>query len=310
VSEETFTLPAHAKVNLLLRVLGRRTDGYHEIHTIFQTVTLHDRLTFAPAEEGHFSLECDTPGVPADERNLVWRAARALRERYGVRSGAHIRLEKRIPAGGGLGGGSSDAAAALVGLSNLWGLETDAVELSKIGMRLGADVPFFLTGGTALGTGTGADITPLKDLPEQHLVVITPGVEVPTAEAYGALKAPALTKEGGVANLSVSRTEAGIYDSLCEVMSNDFEAVVSGLYPSIGRARDALMEAGARCAMLSGSGASVFGVFETKGDAGRAGLALEGRAGWRVFQCATLSRAGHARSLGRCAAVLRPGRGA
>jgi len=310
VSAETFTLPAHAKVNLLLRVLGRRTDGYHEIRTVFQTVTLHDLLTFGPAEAGRFSLECDQTGVPTDERNLVWRAAEALRERYGVRAGAQIKLEKRIPAGGGLGGGSSDAAAALVGLSHLWGLETDAAELSKIGAGLGADVPFFLTGGTALGTGTGTDITPLKDVPEHHLVLVTPGVEVSTAEAYGALKAPALTKEGGVANLSVSRTEAGIYDSLCGVMANDFEAVVCGLYPSIGRAREALLGAGASCAMLSGSGASVFGVFETRGDAGRAGRALGREAGWRVFRCATLSRAGHARSLGRCAAVLRPGRGA
>ena len=313
MSEETFTLPAHAKVNLFLRVLGRRPDGYHEIRTIFQTVTLHDRLTFAPAEGGRFSLEClegDVPGVPVDERNIVWRAAEALRERYGVRAGARIGLEKRIPAGGGLGGGSSDAAAALVGLSYLWGLETNAVELSEIGASLGADVPFFLRGGTALGTGTGTDITPLKDLPEQHLVVLTPDVEVSTPDAYRALKARALTKGEAVANLSVSHTEAGIYDSLCGVMANDFEAVVCGLYPSIGRAREALMGAGARCAMLSGSGASVFGVFETRGDAGRAVRALGRDTGWRVFQCATLSRAGHVRSLGRRAAVLRPGRGA
>ena len=222
MSDETFTLPAHAKINLLLRVLGRRADGYHEIRTLFQTVTLHDRLTFEPSPDDRIQLECDAPGVPSDERNLVRRAAEALRERYAVRGGARVLLEKTIPAGGGLGGGSSDAAAALVGLSHLWGLETDARELSEIGARLGADVPFFLTGGTALGTGTGTDVAPVKDLPEHHLVVVTPGVEVSTAEAYGALSAPALTKEGTLANLSVSRTEARIYDSLCGMMSNDF----------------------------------------------------------------------------------------
>jgi len=310
VSDETFTLPAHAKINLFLCVLGRRADGYHEIRTLFQTVTLHDRLTFGPSPDDRIQLECDAPGVPSDERNLVRRAAEALRERYGVRGGARVLLEKTIPAGGGLGGGSSDAAAALVGLSHLWGLETGARELSEIGARLGADVPFFLTGGTALGTGTGTDVTPVKDLAEHHLVVVTPGVEVSTAEAYGALSAPALTKEGSVANLSVSRTEARIYDSLCGMMSNDFERVVYGLHPAIERARDALLGAGARCAMLSGSGSSVFGVFDTRGEAERAGLALEGEAGWRVFACATLSRAGHLSGFGRCAAVLRHGRGA
>lgn len=310
VSDQTFTLPAHAKINLFLRVLGRRADGYHEIRTLFQTVTLHDSLTFGPSRDDGIRLECDAPGVPSDERNLVRRAADALRERYGVRSGAGIILKKVIPAGGGLGGGSSDAAAALVGLSHLWGLETDARELSEIGARLGADVPFFLTGGTALGTGTGTDVTPVKDLPEHHLVVVTPGVEVSTAEAYRSLSAPALTKERAVANLSVSRTEARIYDSLCGVMRNDFERVVYGLHPAIERARDALREAGARCAMLSGSGSSVFGVFDTRGEAERAGVELESEAGWRVFVCATLSRAGHFSGLGPCAAVLRHGRGA
>ena len=128
MSDETFTLPAHAKINLFLRVLGRRRDGYHEIRTLFQTVTLHDRLTFGPSAADEIQLVCDAPGVPSDESNLVWRAARALRERYGVKGGARIHLEKTIPAGGGLGGGSSDAAAALVCLSHLWRFATDAVQ--------------------------------------------------------------------------------------------------------------------------------------------------------------------------------------
>jgi 4-diphosphocytidyl-2-C-methyl-D-erythritol kinase len=220
-------------------------------------------------------------------------------------------LEKVIPAGGGLGGGSSDAAVTLAALAALWGVETDARELAEIGGRLGADVPFFLTGGTALGTGTGTDIRPLADAPKMHLCVVTPGVHVSTAEAYRALGAPALTKKVAAANLSVSRAEAEFSDSLCDVWSNDFEAVVVRLYPEIGRAREALKGAGALRVMLSGSGSSVFGVFESEAEAGRARGALGGVEGaWKVFACATLARDEYLAALGRGAASLRPGRGA
>ncbi|HEX3559787.1 MAG TPA: 4-(cytidine 5'-diphospho)-2-C-methyl-D-erythritol kinase [Pyrinomonadaceae bacterium] len=305
MSEEKITLPAFAKINLGLRVRGRRDDGYHEITTVFQTITLHDKLTFEAWPDERLELVCRDPDIPVDESNLVLRAALALRERYGVRRGARVSLEKRIPAGGGLGGGSSDAAVALVALARLWGIETDVRELSKIGARLGADVPFFLTGGTALGTGTGTDITPLQDAPEMHLVVVTPGVRVSTAEAYRRLGAPALTKDTAVVNLSVSRAEAEFYGSLRGVTANDFEAVVVRLEPEIGRARDALRGAGARRAMISGSGSSVFGVFESEREAGRACEALKAEGGWQVFACATLTRAEYLRELGTSATVLR-----
>ena len=311
MSEERLTLPAFAKINLGLRVRGRRPDGYHEIETVFQTVTLHDKLTFeASRDDERLELACSDTEIPTDEGNLIVRAALALRERYGVTRGARVTLEKRIPAGGGLGGGSSDAAVALVALACLWEIETSKAELAEIGARLGADVPFFLTGGTALGTGTGAEITPLEDAPEMHLVVVTPGVRVSTAEAYEALGAPALTKDEGVVNLSVSRAGAGFSGSLREVAANDFEAVVARLEPETGRAREALLGAGARRAMLSGSGSSVFGVFDSKGEAGRAREVLRAAGGWRVFACATLARAEYLRALGRCAAVLLPDRGA
>jgi 4-diphosphocytidyl-2-C-methyl-D-erythritol kinase len=310
VSAEKLTVPAFAKINLGLRVLGRRPDGYHEISTVFQTISLHDTLTFEAAPSGRFELICTDPEIPADETNLVMRAASALRERFGVASGARVWLEKVIPAGGGLGGGSSDAAVALAALATLWGVETDARELAEIGARLGADVPFFLTGGTALGTGTGTDILPLSDAPKMHLCVVTPGVRVSTAEAYGALGAPALTKEEVLVNLSVSRTEADFPDSLCDVTSNDFEAVVVRLHPEIGRAREALAGAGAGRVMLSGSGSSVFGVFESKGEAALAGAALGAETGWKLFACDTLTRAEYFAALGRVAAVLLPGGGA
>jgi 4-diphosphocytidyl-2-C-methyl-D-erythritol kinase len=311
VSAEKLTVPAFAKINLGLRVLGRRADGYHEIRTVFQTVTLHDTLTFEATPGGRLELACSDPGIPTDETNLVLRAASALRGRYGVAQGARVGLEKVIPAGGGLGGGSSDAAVTLAALASLWAVETGARELAEIGARLGADVPFFLTGGTAAGTGTGADIVPLADAPKMHLCVVTPGVGVSTAEAYKALGARALTKADTAANLSVSRTEADFPASLCDVWSNDFEAVVVRLYPEVGRAREALRGAGAQRVMLSGSGSSVFGVFEDEAEAGRASSALRGAGGgWKVFACATLSRAEYLAALGRGAAFLRPGRGA
>jgi 4-diphosphocytidyl-2-C-methyl-D-erythritol kinase len=310
VSAEKIKVPAFAKINLGLRVHGRRPDGYHEIGTVFQTVTLRDTLTFQSATDGKLELVCSDPSIPADDSNLVLRAAAALRERFGVSRGARVELEKVIPAGGGLGGGSADAAVTLAALATLWEIETGAGELAEIGAGLGADVPFFLTGGTALGTGTGTDIRPLEDAPKMHLVVVAPGVRVSTAEAYGALGAPALTKVEPLVNLPVSRTEADFPDSLCDVWSNDFEAVVVRLHPEIGRAREALGVAGALRVMLSGSGSSVFGLFESEGEASRARAGLRAEVGWRVFACETLTRAEYLAALGRVAAVLLPGGGA
>lgn len=310
VSAEKINVPAFAKINLGLRVHGRRPDGYHEISTVFQTVTLRDTLSFHAAADGNLQLICSDPSIPDDDSNLVLRAATALRERFGVSRGARVELLKVIPAGGGLGGGSANAAVALAALATLWEIETSAGELAEIGARLGADVPFFLTGGTALGTGTGTDIRPLEDAPKMHLVIVAPGVHVSTAEAYGALGAPALTKVEPLVNLSVSRTEADFPDLLCGVWSNDFEAVVVRLHPEIDRAREALERVGASRVMLSGSGSSVFGVFEGRGEAERARLGLKVESGWKVFACETLRRAEYLAALGRVAAVLRPGGGA
>lgn len=304
MSDRRFTLPAFAKINLTLRVRGRRADGYHEISTVFQTITLGDLLTFEPLPGERFELVCGAPDVPSDETNLVRRAAAGLRERFGVRRGARVVLAKKIPSGGGLGGGSSDAAAALVGLSRLWELPAGKRELAELGARLGADVPFFFTGGTALGTGTGTDITPLGDAPPAHLIVVTPAVNVSTAEAYKALNAPALTKAEPAVMLPISHEEADLSVSPRGVMRNDFEAVVFRLHPEIGRAKDALLGAGARSSMLSGSGSSVFGIFDSEGEAERAHGVLKAEAGRRVFRCSTLSRGEYRAAFGACAGLL------
>lgn len=304
ILEEAFTLPAFAKVNLSLRVLGRRPDGYHEIRTIFQTITLHDRLTFRPTAGEDFRLLCSDPSLPTGEENLVVRAASALRGRYGVRRGAQVELAKVIPAGGGLGGGSADAAAALVGLACLWGVAAEGGGLRELAAGLGADVPFFLTGGTALGTGTGADIEPLPDAPTSHLVVVTPPAQVSSAEAYKSLKAPALTKGESAASLSVSHSGADFPVSSQWDAVNDFERAVLPAYPEIARARERLAGEGARPSMLSGSGASVFGVFADEEAARRAAASLGDEPGWRVFQCEALTRAAYAESFGRCGRFL------
>ena len=299
--DTVLALPSFAKINLTLRVLGRRADGYHEIRTVFQTITLSDRLTLRALDDSRLELECDAPGVPTDDSNLVVRAAKLLRERFNVARGASIKLEKSIPAGGGLGGGSSNAAVALAALARLWGIETTRDELSALGSSLGADVPFFFTGGTALGTGRGTEIAPLADAPTASLLVVAPRVKVSSAEGYKSLNAPALTKEIAPANLLVSRGEAYFSDSLPASLANDFEPVVCRLHPEIRRAREALVEAGARGALLSGSGSSVFGVFESSEEVERAGARLRVEAGWRVYACATLARDDYRAAFADCA---------
>lgn len=290
----------------MLRVLGRRPDGYHELHTIFQTITLHDSITFKlSADDESITLTCDEPSIPIDESNLIIRAAEALREGCNIKQGAAIHLEKRIPTKAGLGGGSSDAAVTLVALAHLWQVEIERPALEEIAARLGADVPFFLTGGTALGRGLGTEVYALEDVPEAHLVIVKPQAEVSTAEAYKALSAPALTKVGGDIILSSSRPPAHFSDSLPDSLINDFEPVIYGQQPLIMLARDALMDAGARGALLAGSGACVFGIFENVEAQERAAKVLSSETGWRVYVCATLSRARYFEKLGACAALLR-----
>ncbi len=299
-----FTLPAFAKINLGLRVLGRRSDGYHELRTVFQTITLHDELTFSLRNDDHIELVCAHPDIPTDESNLVHRAASALRQQYGLRAGARIELTKRIPTGGGLGGGSTDAAVALVALAHLWQVNANGHELAALGTRLGADVPFFFHGGTALGTGRGTEISPLAERAKLCLLVITPGVKIETAAAYKALNAPALTKPNRPVKLPISRTAATAARALADELTNDFAPVVYRLQPEIARASAALLQVGARTAALSGSGASVYGIFDSQQAQLRAQTALADESGWQVFPCATLARAEYNRALGACAAKL------
>jgi 4-diphosphocytidyl-2-C-methyl-D-erythritol kinase len=304
VSDTAFTLPSFAKINWVLRVLGRRHDGFHELHTIFQTITLHDKLSFSARNDSKLELTCDSPDIPVDERNLILRAAIALRTQYGIQKGASIHLEKVIPIEGGLGGGSSNAAIALLGLSYLWDIKTNKQELTLTGASLGADVPFFLTGGTALGTGLGTDVRPIEEVWARHLLIVKPESKVSTADAYKALNAPALTKADSDTILSISCADAQFTDFHPDALHNDFEPVVFHLKPEIERAKITLLRAGARLALLAGSGSSVFGVFENEEAQVGAIDALREERGWRVFRCATVSRAEYHAALGESAEPL------
>lgn len=299
----TLTLPAFAKINWTLRVLGKRADRYHEIDTVFQTIGLHDTIRITPTEENRISLSCDDCSLPSDERNLVWRAASALQVRCASRKGAYIRLEKRIPTHAGLGGGSSDAAATLIGLAYLWNATITRDRLLELAAGLGADVPFFLYGGTARGTGKGSDIAPLQDAADVFFLIIKPSASISTSKAYEVLNAAALTTSEGKTILSSSR-RSDFSDRLSsDALQNDFEAVVLQLEPEIKRAKAALMKAGASAALLAGSGAAVFGVFDNKDARERAIQNIELETGWRVFPCSTVGRSHYRSAMGPCSAI-------
>ena len=287
---ESFTLPAFAKINLYLRILGKREDGFHELCTVFQTISLHDDLTFSPSSDNEIHLTCDDPAIPTGENNLIHRAAALLKKEFNVEPGANIHLVKRIPSPGGLGGGSSDAAVTLIGLIKLWGLNVDNTELVAIASTLGSDVPFFLYGGTALGTGRGTEITPMDDFSGRDMLLITPRVSVATADAYSLLSASGLTKEEAKSKLIVCHNEAKKLISEQSELRNDFEDVVFRSKPELAQAKNSLLELGAGKVLMSGSGASIFAFFSNESARQHAFSRLSAETDWQVFTVKTISR--------------------
>jgi 4-diphosphocytidyl-2-C-methyl-D-erythritol kinase len=287
---------AFAKVNLRLDVLGRRADGYHELRTIFQAISLHDTLDLELRSKPGIDLEvlgdASLSGVPGDE-NLVYRALRDLGAELGAGLGVRAVLTKRIPVGRGLGGGSSDAAAALLGLLKLSGKRMEPARLLKIASSLGADVPFFLHGGRALGIGRGDEIYPLPDIDRRHLLVVSPHeIAVPTKDAYQWLS-------GELTNVD-SPSKLLRFCALCwspqgGALSNDFEAAVFPRYPRLAAIKRELLEQGAAEASLAGSGSAVFGIYQHPAKARRAARAFPKD---QVFVCSTLSRAEYRRKTG------------
>jgi 4-diphosphocytidyl-2-C-methyl-D-erythritol kinase len=283
---------AHAKVNLDLRVLGTRPDGYHELRTVFQSIELHDSLV-CESHAGPLTLACEAAGVPLDERNLVWGAASALWSalgRPGEPIDTKITIEKEIPLEAGLGGGSADAAAGLRALGRHWG-GAPVPLLREVAAGLGADVPFFLSGGTALGLGRGEEIYPLVDLPPHFIVIVTPPFGVSTSEAYAWYDEDRAAGHREPRELQVLPVP---WPTRAAQMINDLEPPVVRRHPEIGALRSALREAGAVAAAMSGSGSAVFGLFRSRAAAARAIRPLS-RGGARALLTRTLSRAEYER---------------
>jgi 4-diphosphocytidyl-2-C-methyl-D-erythritol kinase len=286
-------LPAFAKINLCLHVMGRRPDGYHELRTIFQAIGLHDTLEVTLSSQPGISLEIDDPALPSGPENLVYRALERIAKEIEYSRGIKARLEKRIPVARGLGGGSSDAAAALIAMLRLSGKKLPLEVLLEMGSSLGADVPFFLFGGRAMAVNRGDEIYPLPDLPQRTILIVSPReIGVSTKEAYQWLSSELTTgseprKIWGFCALCWSRQEAGL--------SNDFEAPVFHRHPRLGEIRDGLLKRGAADAALAGSGSAVFGIYRNPAQARRAAQSFQEDS---VFIVETLSRDDYGRALG------------
>ncbi len=291
MTNTSLKLSSFAKINSFLRILGKRPDdGYHELVTLLQTVSLCDEIRFQLRDDDQITLHCDDPSIPLDETNLIVKAADALNKRLQSSHGADVTLMKRIPAQGGLGGASSNAAVTLFALNALWRGDLRVDDLWLIARGLGADVPFFLVGGRCLGIGTGTTVKPVHDPPKRSLIVVTPNAKVATASAYAALNAASLTTSESNSILSSSLADMFSAGSGRWPLQNDFEGVIFEIEPEIERAKVALLDAGARGALLAGSGSSVFGVFDDEVARDRALDNLKCETGWRVFSCETVSR--------------------
>lgn len=259
------TAVAPAKVNLHLEVLFRREDGYHEIETIFQALDLCDRLTFERTK-GPIHVSCDHPAVPNDRTNLVHRAAKMVRSRTGVEWGANIHIDKSIPVAAGLGGGSSNAAATLLAVQRLWDVTIEDEDLAKMATTLGADVPFFLRGGTALGRGIGEEITPLNASGRGVFLLVTPPIPLSTPTVYEGLRM-GLTHHTPKVNLQTTKALLSRFPDRQWPGFNRLQDFVFPTYPQLRRLHLELIETAPKLTMLSGSGPTVFAVYGSREEA-------------------------------------------
>jgi 4-diphosphocytidyl-2-C-methyl-D-erythritol kinase len=276
---------APAKINLILRVLDRRPDGYHDVWSLMQTVALYDDLRIAvhPAESQAIDVRCDDATLPVDQTNLVYRAAAHVLEQTSYRAKVSIDLQKRIPMGAGLGGGSSDAAATILALNRLFALGWSRSMMADVGQRLGSDVPFFFAAPTAIATGKGESIKPTALAESRWVLLVNPGFGVDTKWAYGQLS----SLRRRIMPLHDSAQRLGRmpivqWPAIIEAAANDFETPVYDAHPVLSEIKAGLIAAGAEMALLSGSGATVFGVFRDEASAAQARALLDD-AGRKVF---------------------------
>jgi 4-diphosphocytidyl-2-C-methyl-D-erythritol kinase len=283
---------APAKINLRLRVVGKRADGYHLLDTIMLPISLYDEINIDKGRKvrkttrrNHLTVTCDDPLVPQNEKNLAYKAASILLDEKGIDYSVQIHIRKRIPVGAGLGGGSTDAAATMVGLNRLFRLGYTSAQLEKLSLTLGADVPFFIRGVPARARGIGERLTLLHGVPPLCLIVLYPNLPVGTAWVYNNLHAK-LTK--AIVNTSINLA-LGSPARFRKLLVNDLETVTMGRYPRIGLLKEELVQQGAVGALMSGSGSSVFGVFPSRRSAEQAFRRLRKEKGVQAFLVRVLS---------------------
>jgi len=274
---DSIELYSHAKINLRLDILRKRADGYHDIRTLLQKVSLRDELRIAIAKRG-IKVMCDNHQVPINEDNLAYTAAQTILNRYKVKDGVNISIKKNIPIAAGLGGGSSNAASTLIGINQLFGLGISKQELIKIGSDIGADVPFFIFCDTALATGIGDRLEKIDIIPKLWLLLITPDIQISTAWAYRSLRMGLTSKpiNTNIPNCITHLTE------ITTILSNDLEKVVIPQYPVIQRIKAELINKGAKGSLMSGSGSTVFGIFSSEDEAKEAHAQLMTYSDWHV----------------------------
>jgi 4-diphosphocytidyl-2-C-methyl-D-erythritol kinase len=255
-----FTIKAPAKINIRLRVTGRRPDGYHELVSIMVPVDIFDIIDLALSSNGQIKINCKGREIPEDETNLAYRAARDFMYYAGIRDGVSIILSKNIPVAAGLGGGSSDGAAVLIALNHMYSSPLSETELHKLALNLGADVPFFLKGEPSLATGVGEILEPIPNWPQAWYVIVTPPIQVSTAWVYRNLKLQLTTGEYDY----IVKTLKNDTFTISRLLENDLETVTTASFPIINTLKKLLVDAGAEGAIMSGSGPSVFGVFASQ----------------------------------------------
>jgi 4-diphosphocytidyl-2-C-methyl-D-erythritol kinase len=266
---------APAKINLLLDVLHKRPDGYHEVEMVMTMVDLADRVEMTELPRDTIIISSQAGYIPLDEKNLAFQAARLIKERYEVKQGVYIHLDKHIPVAAGLAGGSSDAAATLRGLNRLWGLHIPDEELQRLGSELGSDVAFCISGGTAVARGRGEVLQPIPSPPPCWVILAKPPFNVSTSDVYGKLQAARIEKHPSTAGM-VSAIRNNDYQRMCAEMGNVLEDVTMSLHPEIKQIKDLMLRLGADGALMSGSGPTVFGLVSREAKVARLYNGLRG----------------------------------
>lgn len=254
---------AYAKINLGLDVTGVREDGYHIVKMIMQNVDLYDTLTFEDNDSGDIILTASTDKIETDERNLICKVAGQLKDKFNVKKGVTMHLVKRIPVAAGMAGGSTDGAAAYLALNELWGLNLSKKELCELAVSLGADIPYCIIGGTALAEGIGEELTTISDMPDCYLVIAKPAIDVSTGWVYKELYSREVITHPDIDGIKVA-IEAGNLKEMCSLIGNVLEDVTASKYKEVGQIEEILRNEGAVGAFMTGSGPTVFGIFDKK----------------------------------------------